>query len=101
MNRRQFVTLSGAASLAAVTPATVAAAESSTDRDYYELRQFIIETEAQKKGMDAFLRDAAIPALNRIGFKPVGVFYPAQGLSPIYVLLRHRSVERWPPWTLN
>jgi hypothetical protein len=93
MNRRQFVTLSGAASLAAVTPATAAAAENSADRDYYELRQFIIETEAQKKGMDAFLRDAAIPALNRIGFKPVGVFYPAQGLSPIYVLLRHRSVE--------
>ena len=31
------------------------------------------------------------PALNRIGIKPVGVFYPWEGLSPVYVLMRHRS----------
>ena len=60
-------------------------------RDYFELRRYEIETEAQKTGMDAFLRDAAIPALNRIGIDPVGVFYPWEGLSPIYVLMRHRS----------
>lgn len=90
MNRRQFITLSGAASLAAVAPAT--AAENASERDYYELRQITIETETQKKGVDAFLREAAIPAINRLGIKPVGVFYPSQGLSPIYVLLRHSSV---------
>ena len=33
------------------------------------------------------------PALNRAGIKPVGVFYPAEGLSPIYVLLRYPSLE--------
>jgi len=60
-------------------------------RDFIELRRYEIETEAQKAGMDAFLRDAAIPALNRIGIEPVGVFYPWEGLSPIYVLLRHNS----------
>jgi len=60
-------------------------------RDYYELRRYEIETKAQKAGMDTFLRDAAIPALNRIGIDPVGVFYPWEGLSPIYVLLRHKS----------
>lgn len=60
-------------------------------RDYYELRRYEIETEVQKAGMDAFLSQAAIPALNRIGIDPVGVFYPWEGLSPIYVLLRHRS----------
>ena len=42
---------------------------------------------------DAFQRDAAIPALNRTGITPVGVFYPEKELSPIYMLLRHRSAE--------
>ena len=92
MNRRQFISLSGAAGLAAVTVPTHAA-EASSGRDYYELRQLTVEGEGQKKACDAFLKDAAIPALNRLGVKPVGVFYPAEGISPIYVLLRHRSIE--------
>jgi hypothetical protein len=59
---------------------------------YYELRRYEIETEAQKAGFDDFAREAAIPALNRLGIKPVGVFYPNEGLSPIYVLLPHPSL---------
>ena len=62
-------------------------------RDYYELRQYEIENEEQKAGLVAFLRDAAIPALNRIGISPVGVFEPAEELSPVYVLLPHASME--------
>lgn len=57
------------------------------------MRRFIIETELQKKGLDAFLQEAAIPALNRLGIKPVGVFRPSQGLSPVYVLLPYQSLE--------
>jgi hypothetical protein len=56
---------------------------------YYELRRYEIETEAQKAGFDKFASEAALPALNRLGIQPVGVFYPAEGLSPIYVLLPH------------
>ena len=63
------------------------------EREFYELRQVIVENEGQKKQVDTFLKDVAIPALNRIGMKPVGVFYPAEGLSPIYVLLRHKNME--------
>jgi len=59
---------------------------------YYELRRYEIETEAQKAGLDKYLSGAAIPAWNRLGVKPVGVFYPAEGLSPVYVLLPHRTV---------
>ena len=61
-------------------------------REYYELRRYEIETEEQKTGFDKFASEAAIPALNRLDIKPVGVFYPAEGLSPIYVLLPHRSL---------
>jgi hypothetical protein len=39
------------------------------------------------------MRDAAIPALNRLGVKPVGVFYPREGIGPAFVLLRHKSPE--------
>ena len=47
----------------------------------------------KKEGLDAFLNDAAIPAWNRAGVSPVGVFYPEKDLSPVYVLLRHHSAE--------
>jgi len=93
MNRRHFITLSGAAGMAAITASTARAAQAASGRDYYELRQFILENDIQKKQLDNFLKQAAIPALNRLGMKPVGVFYPAEGISPVYVLLRHKSLE--------
>ena len=39
------------------------------------------------------MRRSAIPALNRIDITPVGVFQPQESLSPIFVLLRHRSLD--------
>jgi len=60
--------------------------------EYFELRRYEIETEAQKAGFDAFAQEAAIPALNRAGIEPVGVFYSWEDVSPIYVLLRHKSL---------
>ena len=61
-------------------------------RQYYELRRYEIETPEQKAGFDKFLKEAAIPALNRLRVKPVGVFYPEKDLSPIYVLLPHTGL---------
>jgi len=72
--------------------AAQAARARAESRDYYELRRYEIETDAQKADFDAFAKDAAIPALNRSGIDPVGVFYPWEDLSPIYVLLRHKSL---------
>jgi len=60
--------------------------------EYYELRRYEIESEEQKAGLDRFLSEAAIATLNRLGVKKVGVFYPIEGLSPVYVLLVHPSV---------
>ncbi|HZR17779.1 MAG TPA: NIPSNAP family protein [Verrucomicrobiae bacterium] len=94
MNRRQFIALSGSASLAAVaSPTPSEAVGEPAERDFYELRQVSVENQDQKTKVDTFLKEAAIPALNRLGLKPVGVFYPAEGISPIYVLLRHASIE--------
>ncbi len=79
------------ARMRATAAARTRARAAGSGRDFIELRRYEVETEAQKAGMDTFLRDAAIPALNRIGIAPVGVFYPWEGPSPIYVLLRHKS----------
>jgi NIPSNAP len=84
------VGLASLAGLAAAAPQTQDGSDGR--RDLYELRRYVIDHEPQKQGFDTFLRDAAIPALNRIGITPVGVFHPEKELSPIYVLLRHRSV---------
>jgi hypothetical protein len=65
----------------------------ATRRDLIELRRYEIESEAQKAGFDAFAATALVPALNHAGVAPVGVFYPAEGLSPIYMVLRHQSVS--------
>lgn len=81
------------ARMRAMAAARARAQAAGSGRDFIELRRYEVETEAQKAGMDDFLSQAAIPALNRVGIDPVGVFYPWEGLSPIYVLLRHKSFE--------
>jgi hypothetical protein len=94
MKRREFLASSGLLGLATVGGMTVKAkGASGGQRDFYELREYQLETAAQKAEFDAFMQAAAIPALNRIGVKPVGVFYPMEGISPVRVLLRHRSLD--------
>jgi hypothetical protein len=105
MNRRNFIKLSGAMSLAMPLAGCVTGTHASRQagstpttetvatRDYYELRQYVMGTAEQKMAFDEFLKNAAIPALNRMGIQPVGVFYPSEGFSPVYTLFRHKSVE--------
>jgi hypothetical protein len=62
-------------------------------RNFIELQRYEISTPEQKAAFDAFAAEALIPALNRLGVKSVGVFYPAEGISPIYVLTSGPSVQ--------
>lgn len=92
MKRRHFLASTCAMGVASMLPTAIA--NQNDERDYYELRKYLIDTQEQKDRLNAFLRDAAIPAYNRIGVNPVGVFYPEEGgLSPIYVMLRYNSIE--------
>jgi hypothetical protein len=108
MQRREFLTASCAAGVASLASgASVAQGQRMPGeseaayrarlarmggRACYELRRYEIETPEQKAGFDKFAAEAAIPALNRMGIKPVGVFYPEKDLSPIYVLIPHRGM---------
>ncbi|MFP4502355.1 MAG: NIPSNAP family protein [Candidatus Hydrogenedentota bacterium] len=93
MKRRQFLAATSAAGLGAMVQGAGAQAADNADaggkRDVYELRQYHLATEAQQARLDSFLEAAMVPALNRLGIEPVGVFHPEEGFSPTFVLLRH------------
>jgi NIPSNAP len=96
MKRRDFLASSLAASATIASGGAANAQESKSDaRDYYELRFYQLTNGSKVELMHDYLREAAIPALNRIGIKPVGVFNTMVGpISPsLYVLLPHRSLE--------
>jgi hypothetical protein len=62
-------------------------------REFYELRRYEVSTAEQRSAFEKFAGEAMIPALNRRGIKPVGVFFPEKDLSPVYVLMPHRSLQ--------
>ena len=98
MKRREFLRSSLAAStLAGLSCMSAAAAESAgaSNREYYELRAYRLKTGATHELLDTFLEKAAIPAWNRLGSSPVGVFteIDPKAAPAIYVLIPHPTLE--------
>ena len=48
----------------------------SAKRDFYQIKIYHLKTEEQEKKVDAFLKEAYLPALHRVGISKVGVFKP-------------------------
>jgi hypothetical protein len=66
-------------------------------QQYYELRVYRLKSEEQKKVVEDYLRTAAIPALNKLGISPIGVFDEAdqkEGLK-LYVFIPYKSLEQF------
>ena len=94
MKRRKFLAASCIAPLAAAG-GLAAAAEDKPKKQLLELRLYKADTAEMAKGIVAFLGAAAIPAWNRLGIKPVGVFtFAKEDVHDIYVLLPHDSCRR-------
>ena len=100
MKRRGFLVSSLAASaLAGTTPsldATPPGPEPETaGREYYELRKYQLRRGPMQQRINDYFRDANIPAMNRHGIKPVGVFNTVigPGNPTLYVLAPHASIE--------
>ena len=93
MHRRTFLRLGGTAGLVSAAGLAAASTEAGSGRQYMELQKYSLDTEAQRQALDTFLKDVALPALNRLGIRPVGVFCDAKDFSPVYVLLPHRTAE--------
>ena len=96
MERRKFLASSLAASaLAAVSSTEYLQAAPITGREFYQLRLYRLVSGPQRKLADAYFRDALIPALNRLGITPVGVFNLTIGSETptAYVLMPSLSLE--------
>ena len=84
-----FVLILIAASLLALATIPSPASAADDARQYYQLRVYTTKSEEQQKRIVDFWQSAAVPAFNRLGFQPVGVFTEIED-SPtnrIYVLI--------------
>jgi hypothetical protein len=100
MERRTFLTSSLAASALAFAAPSAASrgAQGAADakgREFYQLRRYHLSSGPQRKLCDDFFRDALVPALNRLGVTPVGVFDLTIGpeTPSIYVLMPSLSLD--------
>ena len=93
MNRRTFIKNSAVGGLALSGAAGIRSVLAASGRDYFELRNYECENQEQARGFEGFMEQAGVPALNRIGISPVGVFVPEGGFSPVTILIRHKSAE--------
>jgi hypothetical protein len=97
VERRKFVTSSLAAAALGFTGAPALKADTSTpsNREYYELRKYSLFSGSQTKLTDNYLAEALIPALNRMGFSPVGAFNLTFGpeTPTLYLLIPANDLE--------
>jgi hypothetical protein len=96
MNLRTFTTLTFAALAGAVcwNPNRAFAADAGQPQ-YYELRVYTTKSAQQQKLVSDYWQNAAVPAYNRMGIAPVGVFTELED-SPtnrVYVLIPCDSLE--------
>ena len=72
----------------------VAAADSDKPQ-YYELRTYTTKSAEQQQRIDDYWQQAGVPAYNRIGIRPIGVFTEIQdsATNKIYVLIPCDSAE--------
>jgi hypothetical protein len=72
-----------------------ALAADSGQPQYYELRVYTTKSEQQQKLVSDYWQNAAIPAYNRMGIQPVGVFTELQDspTNKVYVLIPCDSLD--------
>lgn len=96
MERRQFMSsIIGTGVAAAAAGVSSAAGQSAAAPEIYVWRQYDVRNGTQPRRLADFLQNAAIPALNRLGHRPVGVFEVVAGVpSPtIFTLTPFASAD--------
>ncbi len=71
----------------------------SAQKQVYEIRTYRMTKPEQVTATDAFLQQAYLPALHRLGIKQIGVFKPVANdtasVKMIYVLVPYASLAAW------
>lgn len=94
MNRRKFI----AATAVTATAGTVTGLTAKGDDEkqmYYQMIRFQLTSNALKGRFEKYWKEAAIPALNRLGLSPIGVLrskFGSHGLDYL-VIIPHPSLE--------
>jgi len=95
MKRRKFI--AGVGTLAAVPAISLADTQKkkADTRQYLEWIKYILPLGTNKGRVERYYRDAAIPALNKMGITNIGVFTVQHGLNEptLLVLIPHDSLE--------
>lgn len=89
---RTFVALAAVTILLAAPPH---AAADSDKPQYYELRIYTTQSAEQQQQVNDYWQNAAVPAYNRLGIQPIGVFTEQQdsATNKIYVLIPCDSLD--------
>lgn len=74
MQRRQFLSASLSASALVLAREGFAETAPSESREYYQIRNYILQRGPQMALTESYFADALIPALTRMGMGPVGAF---------------------------
>lgn len=101
MKRRSFVKSSIITGvLSSWLPGTAMAGENTgnakrSNQEFYELRVYTLKDAVQQKLVEDYFQHAAIPALNRLGSKNIGVFTELKpaGQTRLYVIIPYRSLN--------
>jgi hypothetical protein len=93
MKRRDFLAASALA--AAATMSACTNDEPSSTKQYLELRHYEFASTEKQKAFEDFLAKAAIPALNRQGIQPVGVFKDTDDKKEpgLWMLIPHNTIK--------
>jgi len=97
MKRREFLknaSIGGGLALAGLPGGDVVGAQAAP-REFYEFRVYEMQTGNRKAVLHDYLEKACLPAWNRLGIKPVGVFTVVSGANALnlYVLIPHPTLE--------
>ena len=97
MNRRNFLQQSTLAAAGTSTLSFAPTDATQAAREYYELRTYELRNGGKRSVVDAYWKDAMIPALNALGVRRVGVFTEMGQSEPpkVYVLLPYTSLDQW------
>jgi len=74
-------------------------------QEFYEIKIYTLRDRSQQSRVDAYLKDAYIPAMHRAGIKSIGVFVPVESDTTsgkrIYVLTPYSSLDQFTKLTVG
>ncbi len=80
MERRTFLTMAGAAAWGGILRGRARQGGPKAAAEFYLWRQYLLRAGTQPRRLADYLQGALVPALNRLGHAPIGVFEPVVGV---------------------